>query len=411
MSDRDSYVPWTLKYKPRTLSEVVGNEEAKAKILKWVQSWDKKPPKKRALFLYGPPGTGKTVSIEALAADLGMELVQSNASDYRTADAVNRFAGRASQFGTLSGKKRLILFDELDGIVGSADRGGLREVTDVAKNARAPIILTANSAYDPRFSTLRGHCQLIEFKKPTKTQIIRHLRNICREEGIEAADEALNLIAERASGDIRSAMNDFQALGQGKKRLTYDDVSWLASRDRKEVIFNALRAVFYSKDALDAKRAADTADIDPDMFLEWVYENLPYHVKDPKELAAVMDMLALADIYRGRIRATQDWSLMRYFIDFMTAGVAASWSKRAPGWVPFRFPSRIGSMSRSKADRAMLSAIGMKIGKRCHTSSSCAVKEVLPYLRIMMQNNAETKTGLARWLDLDEEMTAYLSGE
>ncbi|NIO37265.1 AAA family ATPase, partial [Candidatus Bathyarchaeota archaeon] len=76
------YTPWTVKYKPMTLNEVVGNQEAKAKIIEWIQQWEKKPPKKRALLLYGPPGIGKTATIEALAKDLDMELVESNASDY-----------------------------------------------------------------------------------------------------------------------------------------------------------------------------------------------------------------------------------------------------------------------------------------------------------------------------------------
>jgi replication factor C large subunit len=405
------HIPWTLKYKPKTLTEVVENEDSKKKILQWVHSWEKKTPKKRALFLYGPPGIGKTVSVETLANDLDMELVQSNASDYRTADAVERFAGRASQYGTLSGRKRLILFDELDGITGSADRGGLRVITQIVKKTGFPIVLIASNAYDPRFSTLRKYCQLIEFKKPSRTQVQKHLSNICSHEGIEAEDDALKLIAIRTGGDVRSAINDLQALAQGKKRLTYDDVSWLADRDRKEVIFNSLRTIFYAKTLSDARRAVDTADVDPEMLLEWIYENLPHQVKSPKELAATMDMLALADIYRRRIRTTQNWKLMRYFIDFMTAGVAASWSKKPPGWVPFRFPSRILSMSRSRAERGMLSAIGMKIGKRCHISSSRAVKEVIPYLRVIFENNAEMKTGLSRWLDLDEDMTKYLSSE
>jgi len=403
------HVPWTLKYKPKTLSEVVGNEDPKRKICQWVQSWSKGVPKRRALFLYGAPGTGKTVSIEALANDLEMELVQSNASDYRTAEAVERFAGRASQYGTLSGKRRLILFDELDGITGTADRGGLSVITEIVKKTGSPIVLTANNAYDPRFSTLRNYCELIEFKKPTRTQIEKHLRRICSIEGLEAEDAALRLIAERASGDVRSAVNDLQALAQGKKRLTYDDVSWLASRDRKEVIFNVLRSIFYAKDSLMAKDAVDMADVDPDMLLEWIYENIPYHVKDPKELAAVMEMVALADIYRGRITSTQNWSLMRYFIDFMTAGVAASWSRKSPGWVPFKFPTRISQMSSSRAHRQMLSAIGTKIGRRCHVSSIQAVKEILPYVRVIFEGNPEMGAGLAKWFDLDEEMINYLA--
>lgn len=403
------YVPWTLKYKPQTLSEVVDNEDAKKAILQWVQSWDRGVPKKRALFLYGPPGTGKTVSVETLASDLDMELVQSNASDYRTAEAVERFAGRASQYSTLSGKRRLILFDELDGITGTADRGGLAVISDITKKARSPIVLTANNAFDPRFSSLRNCCQLVEFKKPTRTEVERHLRKICSREGIEAEDAALKLIAERTSGDVRSGVNDLQALAQGKTSLTYDDASWLAVRDRTDVIFNVLRGIFYAKDSLTARSTADMADVDLEMLFEWIYENVPYQVKDPKELAAEMGMIALADVYRARIGQTQNWRLMRYFVDFMTAGVAASWSKRSAGWVPFKFPTRITTMSMSRADRAMRLVIGTRIGRKCHMSAAQAAREVIPYLRVIFQNNLDMRNGLAQWLDLDQEMTEYLA--
>jgi replication factor C large subunit len=271
--------------------------------------------------------------------------------------------------------------------------------------------LIANNAYNPRFSTLRKYCTLVEFKRLSRSKVTKYLRRICLHEGIEAEDEALKFIAERSRGDVRSAVNDLQALAQGRKRLTYEDVSWLASRDRKDVIFNILRMIFYARDSLDARRAVDMADVDPEMLFEWVCENLPHHVKDPKELAATMDMLSRADIYRSRVRSTQDWSLIRYFLDLMTAGVAASWSRRARGWVPFRFPKRISSLARSKSERGMLSAIGMKVGKKCHISSSRAIREVIPYLRVMFQNNVEMASGIAKWLDLDEEMIKYLSGE
>jgi len=403
------YVPWTFKYKPRTLTEVVGNEEAKQKIAEWIRAWDKGVPKKRALFLYGPPGVGKTMSVEALANDLNMELVESNASDYRTAEAVKRFAGRASESATLFGRKRIILFDELDGITGTADHGGVQVITEIVKETRCPLILTANNAYDPRFSNLRNYCLLIEFKKASRSEVLKHLRRICLSEGIEAEEEALRFIAERTGGDVRSAVNDLQALAQGKKQLKYQDVSWLADRDRKDVIFNVLRAILYARDSTGAKMAVDMADIDPDMLLEWIYENVPYHLRDPKELATAMDALSRADIYRGRVRSTQDWSLIRYFLDLMTAGVAASWSKKSSGWVPFRFPERIRSLSSGRADRAMLSAIGMKIRRRCHVSSSVAVKEVLPYIRIISENNSDMAAGLAKWLDLDEDMINYVA--
>lgn len=402
------HTPWTDKYKPKTLSEVVDNREAKEKIIAWVREWDVRIPKKRALFIYGPPGVGKTVSIETLASDLNMELIESNASDYRTAEAVKKVAGRASEYSTLSGKRRLILFDELDGITGTADHGGVRVITEVAKETKCPLVLIANDAYDPRFSTLRNYCLLVEFKKPTKVDVLRYLQKISLQEGIEAEEAALRYIAERTHGDVRSAINDLQALVQGKKKLSYQEISWLAGRDRKEVIFNVLRTILYARDSSEAKMMIDMADIDPDMLFEWIYENLPHHIKHPKELATAMDALSRADVHRGRVRSTQDWSLIRYFLDLMTAGVAASWNKKPAGWVPFRFPGRIRYLSSERAERAMLAAIGMKIKRRCHISSVRAVKEVIPYLRIIFENNAEMATGLARWLDLDEEAVTYL---
>jgi len=93
----------------------------------------------------------------------------------------------------------------------------------------------------------------------------------------------------------------------------------------------------------------------------------------------------------------------------MTAGVAASWSKRSPGWVPFKFPGRIRYLSSERADRAMLHAIGMKTKRRCHVSSFRAVKEIIPYLRIIFENDPEMAAGLAKWLDLDEDMINYLT--
>jgi replication factor C large subunit len=405
------YAVWTQKHKPRTVSEIVGNTKSIKEFTEWVRSWGKRVPKKRAVFLYGPPGVGKTVCVEALANDLQMELVEKNASDYRTAGAIQRFAGLASQYGTLFGGNRLILLDELDGITGTADRGGVRAVTEIVKETQCPVVLIANNAYDPRFRTLRKYCVLIEFKKPTVRQVVKHLKKVCVAEGIDAEEEVLKFVAERSGRDVRSAVNDLQALAQGKKQLVHEDVAWLAARDRKDVIFNVLRTIIYSKDSWEAKRAFDTADMDPDMLFQWIYENVPYHLTDPQDLTKAMDALSLADIYRKRIRSTQNWSLLRYVLDFMTAGVTVARERTKPsGWIPFRFPGRLQWLSRTKSERTLQSAIGMKIRRRCHISSVRAVKEVLPYVRIIFESNPEMAAGIAKWLDLDETMIEYLAG-
>ena len=132
------------------------------------------------------------------------------------------------------------------------------------------------------------------------------------------------------------------------------------------------------------------ADVDPDMLFEWIYENVPYHFNVPSELAEAMEALAQADLYKGRIRRTQDWKLTRYVIDFMTAGVAMARVKSRPsGWVPFRFPQRIMALSASRADRAMKKQIGGKIKRRMHVSVAVAQKDVIPYLVVIFESNPQ----------------------
>jgi len=153
------------------------------------------------------------------------------------------------------------------------------------------------------------------------------------------------------------------------------------------------------------------ADVDVDMLFEWIYENVPSHFNDAHDLADAMDSLAIADIYRGRIRSTRDWSFLRYVIDYMTAGVAfARKNSRTSGWVPFKFPQRIQMLSRSKAERAMQLSIGNKVKHRNHISAVRAAKDVVPYLRIIFRNDPQMAAGLAKWLVLDEEMIGYLTG-
>lgn len=405
------YTAWAVKYRPKSLTNVIGNREAIQKLADWVRSWDDGPPKKRAVFIHGPPGIGKTVSVEAIANDLHMELVEKNASDYRTEDAINHFAGLASQFGSFFEKRRVVLLDELDGLTGTADKGGVRATTDVIKVARCPIVLIANNAYDPRFSNLRSYCLLLEFKKPSVGEILKLLKTIGENEKIDAGEDALKFVAQRSESDVRSAVNDFQALAQGKGKLAYEDVSWLSHRDRQDTIFNVLRMIIYGKTCAGAKQAVNMSDVDIDMLLEWVYENIPDHFTDPHDLAEAMKALSTADIYRRRIRSSRDWSLLRYVIDYLTAGVAMSrQNTKASGWIPFKFPSRIQMLSRSRAERATQLSIGRKIKQKCHISAFRASKEVLPYLRIIFESNAEMAAGLAKWLDLDQDMIGYIAG-
>ena len=407
------HVAWTVKYKPRSLAEIVGNQEAIKTLERWLKSWEDGIPQQRAAFLHGPAGVGKTLTIEALVNDLGMELVEKNASDYRTEEKIQRFAGSASQYSGFFGRRRVILLDEMDGVHGTVDRGAIPTVTRIVKDSRCPIVLIANDFWNKKFVSFRDKKRylIIEFRKPRTSELLSHLRRIVAREGIVADEEALKFIATRNQGDVRSAVNDLQALAQGKMKLTYDDVSWLAYRDRKDVIFTVLRQVLYGKTCNAAKQAVNMADVDLDMLFEWVYENTPYHFNVPGELADAMEALAKADLYRGRIRRTRNWKLMRYMIDFMTAGVAMARDKSKPsGWIPFRFPQKIRSLSASRAERAKKKGIGQKIKRRMHISVITAQNDVLPYVRIIFESSPQMAAGLTKWFRFSEEEVDYIAG-
>ncbi|MHA1595296.1 MAG: replication factor C large subunit [Candidatus Baldrarchaeia archaeon] len=397
--------PWTIKHAPKRIDELV-NKDAVLKLLNFIKTW--KPGGKVAL-IYGPPGTGKTISVYVIARELGYEVVEMNASDVRDAKSIMRIAGSAAMQMSLFGKKgKIILIDEVDGVSAREDRGGLKAIIDVIKSTQAPVVLTANDAWDPKLSSLRSVCELIEYKKVRETEIIRILKAICAKEGITVSPEILKMIAKNAEGDLRSAINDLEAIARGKKTITKEDLMLLAKRDREQNIFEVLRMIFASQSARRAIIAAGMADVDYEMLLQWINENIPHHMEDPLELANAYDALSRADVYLGRIHREQNWKLLSYAMDLMTAGVALARTRSRFKFVKYNFPSLIKEMSKTKEEREILNSIGEKIKRRCHVSVKRAITEYLPYIVIINRVNPSIGEKLLKWFDFNKNEIEYI---
>ena len=132
-----SAMAWTEKYRPRTLREVIGNPKAVRELRAFADAFEAK--KVKAVILYGPPGCGKTSAALALAAEKGWDVVELNASDKRSAEALKRIAGHASESETFTKQRRLIILDEADNIHGSEDRGGAKALYEILKRSEQPI--------------------------------------------------------------------------------------------------------------------------------------------------------------------------------------------------------------------------------------------------------------------------------
>ncbi len=401
-------LPWTVKYRPKRFTDVAGNKTAIQQILDWLDSWAMGPPKKKGLLLHGAPGTGKTVSVEAVANERGLDLVEINASDERNREALERTVGAAARQSDLFGRDRLILVDEVDGINLREDRGAVDTIVRLLEETQVPVILTANDPWDPKIGPIRNAATMIEYKRLGLRDALPYVKNICQKEGVEVDEQALRLIVDRNEGDMRSILNDLQTLTSGRKKLSYDEAAWLGFRDRKATIFDALRTVFSSPTCLQARRATDMAGIDLDMFFEWVYENAPRQLSDPRDLSHAMNALAQADLYRARIDRTRAWELLPYVIEMETAGVAMSKEFTKPAWVPMKFPERIQLLSRTRRTRSIESELGRSIGARCHISSKRAIHQYLPYVKYILDKNPLAGTELVEWFGLSGDAMEYL---
>src|SRR3989344_3293842 len=108
---------WTVKYAPRSVDEIAGNDEPKALVKKWALEWGR-GKRQKPLLVSGPSGVGKTEWAHASAIEFGWTLVESGSSDVRNEKSLQKHFGLGASAG-LAGV-RLLLIDDLDSVF---DRG------------------------------------------------------------------------------------------------------------------------------------------------------------------------------------------------------------------------------------------------------------------------------------------------
>ena len=404
---------WTETYRPSTLSEVRGNDKARDAFAEWARSWD---DHRKAVVLHGSPGVGKTSAAHALANDMDWETVELNASDQRTGDVIERFAGRAARNATLGGSaagggaaggdttsRQLVVLDEADNIHGNHDRGGASAITKLVKESGQPIVLIANDFYDMSRG-LRSATEDIEFRDVSARSIVPVLRDICRKEGIEFESDALQQVAERNRGDLRGAVNDLQAATEGRDAITVEDVV-TGDRDKAMGLFPFLDAVLKEQSAEEALQSAYAVDETPDDLTKWI-ENNVLDVYDTMEAVRAYDFLANADVWLGRVRATQNYSYWRYATDNASAGVAAARDGTKGGWTRYGRP-QFWASSDATADEV----VG-RIAAASGCSIATARRDVLPFLKTVTHhcNPRELTVAMAAAYDLDEAGVAFVTG-
>ena len=403
-------VMWTEKYRPKSICEIIGNEEAKVAIVKWLKNW---VPGNEGFLLWGPPGTGKTSLVQAAAHDFQYQLIEMNASDVRTEKQISRVLGPASIEGSLDkafyGYSGLLLFvDEIDGIFGREDHGGMAAIQKILEVTRVPIILAANSTQREALQPLIHCCQIVRFQRVRPPVLLALLKNICRLEGIDAEEGALEMIAEMSQGDVRSSINDLQSASSGAVTLRRENIAGLFARDRPANISETLNSIFAAQTLREAKKAIDESDMDYESIYQALHDNLPFRFRDPEALATAYDYLSKADICFGEIKKTQDWHLLSYALELMVSGIVLAKDSAKEN---NHFPnSRFVMLGRSRATRSLLDELAQKIGFRYHVSKRTATEDYLNVVKVIMLNHPEQKSKISEQLSFSDEARSYLEG-
>lgn len=380
---------WVEKYRPKKIDDIVGNDEAKALFVEWLKN---KRHTKKAVLLYGPPGVGKTALVNSASREFGFTVIEMNASDTRSEKAINAIAKPATSYRSLdnfSGSTKtggnVLFLDEVDGIAGNEDRGGVGAIIKIVEESLVPVIMAANDPDIDKLRPLKKVCLLVRFQQVRIPLIIALMQKICLLEHIRAEFEALERIAQNSKGDVRSAINDLQSLSEQNHALTLQDTMLLSSRNKDISMDETLRAFFTAESIAQVSSLLMYSSVDYDEFLLSVGDNLPKRYTDSTELAKAYDFVSQADVFRGRI-GTENWHLLKYFYNALSQAAAVN----PQSYKPFTFitpPIRIITLFWTKGKRSMLNAICGKIGLQCHVSIEKAKGDFVPYIKAILQKN------------------------
>lgn len=221
----EPFVVSARKYRPQTFKDVVGQESITNTLLNAIDN----NHLAQALLFCGPRGVGKTTCARILAKKINQDGTEREDEDF----AFNIFELDAASNNSVDdirslidqvrippqvGKYKVYIIDEVHMLSQSAFNAFLKTLEEPPKHA---IFILATTEKHKIIPTILSRCQIFDFKRITVKDAAEYLKYIAEEQGIEAEESALHIIAQKADGAMRDALSIFdRVVSFSGKQLT-----------------------------------------------------------------------------------------------------------------------------------------------------------------------------------------------
>ncbi len=375
------------KYRPKSIVAMVGNEYSRLEVLRWLTNWQRGS---KPMLVVGPPGVGKTTLVKALANDLAYEVIELNASDERTKDRLESIIRPLFTNTNIYSRKVLLFLDEVDGIHGNYDRGGISTLLNLLNNATIPIIMAANDDSSENMKELKRVCNVIRFKRVPPRLLMLYLEYVLRQEGIDMSIGDKIRVVSESSGDVRAMLNKAQAVM---------NAVYSATPKAYTIPIEQAMSMFFSAssidDAVDALRSSEGFYSDPRFYydsearrldkLHALYTSIVSSNKDIDSIAYMLNVLSCADILVSLVNSKRRWDMLRYLDALIARSIF--YESRGIAYTQYDMPYQLSSkvFNEGKVIRDTAENLARKLHESLHNIKAYYI----PYLMLILSNKRD----------------------
>ncbi|MBU2927204.1 DNA polymerase III subunit gamma/tau [Winogradskyella psychrotolerans] len=226
----EHFVVSARKYRPQTFKDVVGQQAITNTLLNAIEN----NHLAQALLFTGPRGVGKTTCARILSKminsdgntsedeDFAFNIFELDAASNNSVDDIRSLTDQV-RIPPQVGKYKVYIIDEVHMLSQAAFNAFLKTLEEPPKHC---IFILATTEKHKIIPTILSRCQIFDFKRITVSDAKEYLKYIAKEQGINAEDDALHIIAQKADGAMRDALSIFdRVVSFSGKNLTRQAVT------------------------------------------------------------------------------------------------------------------------------------------------------------------------------------------